>query len=341
MRSVNPVADEWTEDYVLFAASSRTVLLTEPFKRFLEYAEGERLRPVLLTDVEAELSPFVTMAMLGAGGFWAVQTATGAVFNGLTGYQITGFSDLWEQPSEDRLRIPLLAEASATPAGVLMFDLHAHQRAAATTLIGDLGGQLVTSLGGSPLDVWGLVEPLASGWDTRRLTEVARAGMPDSETVLTRGPDGSFCTMQVVRTPRGLLEHVKGGVPIGAYPFELAGAVERASAALTLIAERFQPTVGFVSLAEFDPGAVQGVSAKRPEAPLAVVIGPRAVHEMKIDVDKIVQFHDATVLGRRRVPSLLVRFSRTDAGLWEQLAHLTRNIGPANVLAASGVMRRA
>lgn len=338
--SVNPVADEWTDDYIVFAASSRSVLLTEPLIRFLEYAEGERLRPVLLTDADAELSPFVTMAMLQAGGYWAAQTATGGVFNGLTGFQVRGFSELWDHPSEDRQRIPTMAQASLTPAGVLMFDVHAHERASASTLIGELGTRLVQHLGGGALDVWGPAEPMTHAWDPRAITEVARRSMPDSETVLTGAPDGSFCTMQVVRTPRGLLEHVKGGVPIGGYPFELAGVVEKASAALTLIAEQFQPTVGFVSLAEFDPGTVQGVSPKRPEAPLAVVIGPRGVHEMKIDVDKIVQHHDATVLGRRRVPGLLVRFSRTDAGLWEQLAHLTSNIGPANVLAASGVMRR-
>lgn len=340
MRSVNPVADEWTDSYVVFAASSRAVLLSEPFVRFLDYAESVRLRPILLTDSDATLSPFVTMAMLRVGGYWAVRTATGAVFNGLTGYEIRGFHELWEQPDEPRERIPGLTQASSTPQGVLMFDVHAHQRAAAATMIGDLGAAMVSALGGTELDVWGLAEPLTQAWDVAQITETARRGMPESDTVLTRGPDGSFCTMQVARTPRGLLEHVKGGVPIGAYPFSLSEIVDRAGSALTRVVESFQPTVGFVSLAEFDPGTRQGVTAKRPEAPLAVIIGPRGVHEMKVDVEAIVRNHDAVVLGRRRVPSLLVRFSDPDHGLWEQLAHLTRNLGPAGVLAAAGVIRR-
>lgn len=81
-------------------------------------------------------------------------------------------------------------------------------------------------------------------------------------------------------------------------------------------------------------------SAKRPEVPLAVLIGPRGVHEMEIDVEAIRAQHDAVVLGRRRVPSLLVRFSGAETGLWQQLADLARDIGPSKVLAASGVMRR-
>lgn len=341
MKAVNPVADEWTDEYCLFAASSRSVLLTEPLAQFLAYAASVHLRPVLVSGSDASLSPFVTMAMLRAGGFWAVHDPRGGVYNGLSGERISQVPDLWGRGDAEGERLGALSTIGLTPAGVLMFDVYGHQRASAGTLVGQMGTDLVRHLGGGELDVWGLYEPLLEPWNVRRVTETARRGMPDSDPILARAADGSFCQVQVARTPRGLLEQAKGGVPVGGYPAGLGPVVETASAALTLIAEAYQPTIGFVSLAEFDPGVVQGVSAKRPEAPLAVFIGPRAVHEMSIDIDRIVRQHDATVLGRARVPSILVRFSDAEHGLWDQLAYLAYNIGPGKILAAAGIARKA
>ncbi|WP_258724389.1 DUF6177 family protein [Cellulomonas sp. NS3] len=338
MHIVHPVADEWDDEYAVFVASGRSVLLSEPLAAFLDFARTERLRPVLVTSADARLSPFVSLAMRRAAGHWAVRHEDGRVFDGLSGYRIDSFPDLWQRSgTEDRDRLGTFERWSAEPRGALMFDVFAHQRAAADTRIGELAASVVGSLGGQPLDVWGLHEPLVEAWDTAVLTETARRGMPASELMHARGPDGSFVDVAVARTRRGVLEQVKGGVPVGAYPGTIGGVVAQASATLAAVAEAFQPTIGFVSLAETDEGVTQGVSAKRLEVPLAVVIGPRGVHDLRVDPAQLAERHDVTVLGRKRLPSVLVRFSDPDVGLWAQLVAFAHDLGYDRIAAATGL----
>jgi hypothetical protein len=333
---VHPVADEQGEDYTVYAASARSVLLTEPLAAFLDHAVTEHYRPVLLTGADARLSPFVSLAMRRAGGLWAVEDG-GSVYDGLSGYRIDAFADMWRRSGTERDRLGTFTAWTATPQAVAMFDVYAHQRAAADTRIGDLAATAVQSLGGAAPDVWGLHEPLVDRWDAATLTETARRSMPVSEVMHARSPDGSFCDIAVGRTRRGILEQVKGGVPIGGYPESIGDVVSRASATLALVTERFQPTIGFVSLAEFDDGVTQRPSAKRLEVPLAVLIGPRGVHDLGMDPQDLARRHDVTVLGRPRTPSVLVRFSRPDVGLWAQLLAFAHDLGAERITEATGL----
>ena len=336
MTGVHPVADEWTEEYVVYVSSASRVLLTDPFTSFLEYATAERLRPVLVTGADAVVSSFVSLAMRRAGGHWAVRDGEGRVFDALSGYRVFQFADLWERADTDRERLASFSRRRQ-PHGVLTFDVFAHQRAAAETVVGGLAPAVTAALGGTELDVWGLTEPLTDVWSTAAVTETARRAMPQSPVMHARGRNGTFVDISVARTKRGILEQVKGGVPVGTYEHRTAQLIDRASATLTMVAEQFRPTIGFVSVAEFDVGTVQGASGKRPEVPLAALIGPRGVHDLEIDIDALSREHDVTLLGRRRIPSLLVRFSARDKGMWAQLLAFAWDLGLEKVAAAAGL----
>ncbi len=343
MNIVHPVADEWGEDYAVFAASAEHVILSEPLAAFLDYAVTERLRPVLMTSTGTRLSPFVSLAMRRAGGLWAVQSAGGATYDGLSGYRIDTLRDLWERPGQGTERLPSYTTLATTHEqqfpGVLMFDVFAHQRAASDTTVGTLSEAMITALGGSPLELWGPFEPLVDRWDTRVLTEVARREMPATEALHGLSRDGSFVDLFVGRTRRGILEQIKGGVALRRYPDHIGGLVQTASQALATIADEFQPTIGFVSLAETDIGTWVEPAAKRPEVPLAVIIGPRGVHDLDIDAAALAEKHDITMLGRKRTPSLLVRFSNPDQGLWAQLVAFAHDLGAERIAAATGLGR--
>ena len=88
MHIVHPVADEWDDEYTVFVASGRSVLLSEPLAAFLDHATTERLRPVLVTSADARLSPFVSLAMRCAAGHWAVRHEDGRVFVERTAYRL-------------------------------------------------------------------------------------------------------------------------------------------------------------------------------------------------------------------------------------------------------------
>ena len=170
MPACHPVADEWTEEYTVYVASARSVRLTSPLAAFLDHAVTEGLRPVLMTSPDAALSPFVSLAMRRAGGFWAVQDADGYTYDALSGYRIFGFADLWAQVDTGRERLESFSAWSPRPHGVLMFDAYVHQRAATETVLGRLGAEAVTALGGEALDVWGVEEPLTDPWSAAQVT---------------------------------------------------------------------------------------------------------------------------------------------------------------------------
>ena len=339
MQLLHPVADEWTEEYTVYVASSRSVLLTSPLAAFIDHASTEGLRPVLMTSPDAELSSFVSLAMRRAGGFWAVQDAEGYTYDALSGYQIFGFDDLWAQVDTSRDRLESFSAWSPRPHGVLMFDAYVHQRAATETVLGRLGAEAVTALGGAAVDVWGMEEPLTDPWNVSQVTELARRSMPVSPTMRARAADGSFVDIAAGRTPRGILEHAQGGVPVGSFLGHTPKLIDRAASMLTMLTQRFVPTVAFVSIAEFDDGTVQRASAKRPEAPLAALLGARAVRDLDVDFDALARSHDVLQLGRRRNPSLLVRFSLPNRGLWEQLLAFGYDLGAERVAAAVGLDR--
>lgn len=336
MRIVHPLADEWTDEYAVYVADTAAVLLTDPLDSFLHWSVSEGLRPVLMTGENATLTPFASVAMNRAGGLWAVRTPHG-VFDGLTGYRIAGFEQLWRRETLEGERLPGFEQPQPQPQGLLGYDVFGVQRAVAETRVGGLARTVQRALGGAEFDVWGLTEPLLEPFSVDRVTETARRTMPESDVMHVRAADGSFCDLTVGRTRRGIIEHVAGGVPIGDYPQHLAPLIETATRALLAVETEHQPTIGFVSVAEVEPGVLQRAAARRPEVPLAVLLGPRAVHDLAADVERLKAEHDVLVLGRPRLPSLLVRFARTDRGSWAQLMAFAHDLGVERVQEVAGL----
>lgn len=336
MRIVHPLADEWTEQYAVFVAAHDSVLLTDPLDAFLQWSLSEGLRPVLVTGRAARLSPLVSLAMHRSGGCWAVRDE-GRVYDGLTGFRVGSFPELWADQAPGRERLDTFDRLDHGTSAVLGYNMFGHQRAAAETRVGGLAETVHESLGGRGLDVWGLTEPLLEPFSVDVVTETARRTMPNSPPLHAKAADGSYCAIQVGRTRRGILEHVVGGVPFGPYPNELAPAVERATRTLTAVESNHQPTIGFVSLVDAAPDLRQTAAIRRPEVPLAVLLGPRAVHDLGARVDGLRDRHDVLQLGRRRLPSLLVRFSRPDVGSWAQLMAFAHDLGVDRVQAAAAV----
>lgn len=339
MHVVHPLADEWTDEYAVYVADTTAVLLTDPLDSFLQWSVSEGLRPILVSGPDARVSPPASLALNRAGGFWVVRTPHGA-FDALTGYRLSGFPELWESRVPSGERLPSFAAPQPEPQGVLGYDIFGHQRAVAQTRVGELAGTVQRALGGAGFDLWGLTEPLLEPFAVDRVTETARRGMPDSDVLHARAGDGSYAAITASRTRRGILEHVTGGTPIGDYPNQLAPLVEAATRALMAVQAAHQPTIGFVSLAEVAPGVAQTVGIRRPEVPLAVLLGPRAVHDLAAEIDGLRQRHDVLVLGRPRLPSLLVRFSRTDQGSWSQLIAFAHDLGVERVQQVAGLAWR-
>ncbi|WP_424467612.1 DUF6177 family protein [Pseudoclavibacter helvolus] len=331
---VDPLSDERGSDgagggYTVYWASAERVTLSRPLQRFLIDAQFARLRPILVTTDQAHVSSFVADAFQAAGGYWAV-SADGAMFDAFRGTRIRSFGDFWmPRPGREAEPHPTLSVERARTAPSFVFDVYVRDRADDRTLVGGVADQLVTGLGGAGLARWGLVEPLALPWSHAAITESMRRQMPVTERHYAAGDDGSAVSLAVSRTKAGILEHVRGVVPIrdaalaplAHTPGGSLAAHPRVLDTLRELAERNRVSVALLSTGEVEQrdgsfGRLPGV--RRPEQPLAVLLGARAVRDLGVDVDALAEQHDITTVGLRRAPALIVRLSGDDP-LWYQL----------------------
>lgn len=341
--AIHPFADEWTDDYAVFVASSERVAVSAPFRHFLMDCVADGRRPVLMSSATASVTAHAALAMQAAGAVWAAH-ADGGVFDARSGYRIGAFADLWLDGSTDRERLHGFQSPPDDATGAIVFDVHATSRASEETMIGPLADHMVDGFGGGALERWGEDEPLAEPWRHDAATRWVRGQMPVTDVLRAAGPGGSFCTINVARTPIGLIEHVRGAVPVGSGALDSSSPAALAAhpamtATLTTLVERFRPTVAMISHADFDRlgvGLGQSVRPRRTDQPLAMLIGPRAVRDLRVDVDALASVHDVTAVGSARMPSLLVRLSRPEL-LWVQLRAFVHDVGVESIASVLGL----
>lgn len=329
MEVVNPFADVRTDEYTLFESAARQVTYSAPLRNFLGAARGESLRPVLVTREDAQVSVPLLAALRDASGFWAFRGADGAIYDDTFGRRVSAIPELWQGSQAAPEYHPMYESITADGfVGSVTFDVFASHQAAQETQIGPLAEHLLAGFGARPIDRYGREEPLVGWWNRAALTEQLRREMPASDHHHVATPDGSWARIAVARTGSGLLERVNGMVPSGA--FREPAATDRAPALASSTAllqtmrglvDHFHPIGAMISYGAFVPteaGLAQPVGPTVANQPLAMLLGPRAVRELRVSPKAFRNRHDVTTLGPGRVPSLLVRMSGPDP-LWDQL----------------------
>lgn len=342
----SPFADEWGPDYRALLCSSERVTLTAAVRGFIRDAREGRVKPILGTSTAAHLGWFVADELRFSGGLWVVRGEDGAIYDGRSGYRLQRLQDLWEKPVGGRERLWSFRELAPNARGAFFFDVFTRERAQERTRCGVVAEHMVAGFGGGRLVRWGECEPLARVWNRADVTGSLRAQMPTSRRHLARGERGESVSIQVSRTRTGLLEHTRGLVPAGVYgrPEGFSEGVSLAmhpvvTETLQGLVEGFRLNVAMVSYSEvvdLDGSLGQIVSRRRMDVPLAVVIGAPAVRDLRIDVADLSARHDVTLLGLRRAPSLLVRFSGRDE-LWHQLVAFAHDLDQERLAAALAV----
>lgn len=349
---IDPLSDERGPDgagggYTVYWASAERVTLSRPLQRFLIDAQFSRLRPILVTTDQAHVSSFVADAFQAAGGYWAVSHG-GAMIDAFRGTRIRSFGDFWmPQPGLGPEPHPTLSRLREHSVPSFVFDVYVRDRADDRTLIGGAADLLVAGLGGAGIERWGLVEPLAQRWSHAAVTESMRRQMPVTERHYAAGSDGSTVSLAVSRTKSGILEHVRGAVPIRDADLAALARDPRGSLAahprvldtLRELAEASRVNVALLSTGEVEErggsfGRLPGV--RRPEQPLAVLLGARAVRDLAVDVDALAEQHDVTTVGLRRAPAIIVRLSGGDP-LWYQLRALATDLDQERLASALAV----
>lgn len=337
--SVHPLADEWAGDYALFKVEHDRVVFSRPLRHFLAECRDSERRPVLLTGPRAVISPQLYTAMAEGAVHWAFLDE-GRVFDARSGLRLGSIPDLWTRGDAARERHPgVVADGSAVPA--VLFDVYASERATHDTVVGPLVDHLVNGMAGGRVARWGRDEPLAEVWDHGAVTREAQRRMPASDVMLAESDLGAWASLTVARTRDGLIQRVHGGVPLptlGAVPAD--GLRDRVmpfvTSALSGLVDGFRPRIALISaglLREHGDGYGFRVGAQPVDAPLAMLIGPRAVRDLRLDFRAMEEDHDVTLLGPGRVPSALVRMTGP-APLWTQLRAFASDLDEERLAAA-------
>lgn len=362
----HPAVDGSDDAILQHETRSEVVHLSEARSDLLRRASTDGRRVVLVTDERSSLTYPMHDALVGTGGVWVVREDGGTLRDGTDGRVLSSVS-----AATDRTAPVLTAAGAAAPSGPaaaavspvflraqptgdgpvaadvrrrldaplgrqLVVSVSVRHQARRTTLLGRTAEILAERLTGGPVLGWGVREPALVPWDRTALTAYARGRMPEDARLVVVG-DGFVGTVVVRRTSAGLEETTQLLVHAGPSASDAARAVvDVVPAALEQLSATLVPLFGLVTTRTGRADLLVPSVLETPVVPLAMLLGPPAVRELGLDLRLMADQHDAQVVGRRRVPGVVVPLGTFDHADWDRLAGVARTLGADRVLAAVG-----
>lgn len=282
-------------------------MLDTELETFFDAVERSGRQSALVTSPDARLSPFLDAELRSAETTWILRDGEGNHVDAVTGSRVGEIRYATGPRMVDPSRIPDPTADGLVVEAVVRF------RATGGLRLGAVTERIVRALELPVPQVWGHREPLQRPWSVDAVTAAARTAMP--EPSLLRATGEIHAWLGVRRTPRGISETTRVLVP----PQLLGGPPEAAVDAVTdVLTRQFQ--VELATLLRF-PTSPSGwrIPGRVPQpSPVALVLGPRGVRELRLP-DELPDSVEATLVGRQRLPSQLLRFTDR-ARAWQHLA---------------------
>ncbi|MDO5494248.1 MAG: DUF6177 family protein [bacterium] len=333
-----PAIDERTDRYVAFMSPRRLVELTPGLALFLATAEVDGRVPILVTSEDSEVSGLLAMEMARSGGRWAVRRRDGVVVDALANRELSSLDDLLDAKLlAARPHADLAGPDDTEGTAVIGLEVLAHHRPLAEIEMGRVLEDTCDLLGLARPDVFGVTEPLTQVWDRRRLTALARHEMPSSSRFRVGAPGDAWFTLKYDRGPTGVVERLRGWVPVGTWEEAEPRVVDTAERLLEGLHRGTTMIAGIVSLMDMDSRGRQGVRRRHMELPRAIYLGPWALRETSADRELLVREFGARELRGTRESSLLFRFDGPPKEIVLQLARGISAVGVPEMLAAFGL----
>jgi hypothetical protein len=318
------LADELADDRIVHAAMANRVILGDQLGGMLEMAAADGLRPVLVTQGDAALSPFVWHAMGLARVHWAVRVADGPVFDARSGCQLTSFGDMWEPPSHRRRRHPRFRAPLLDSEAVLWVDIALRRRLRGVRAAA-LAARLLHELAAARPEVWDTREPLLRPWHPGEADETARRSGPALLPVLVRGSRATYATLGSGVTALGRVDRVGVGIPLGAWRGPRPDIAARTREVLTRVAAETRPLYALAALSETGTAGVRTPTRRRPDVPMAAVVGDDVRTALGADAGLLAAGpHTAVDAGKG---TTVVTFDGGTGALWTRLGALASTAG--------------
>ncbi len=145
--------------------------------------------------------------------------------------------------------------------------------------------------------------------------------------------DDSFSAIAAVRRTRvGVEETITGIARAGDAATGLPDVAERARGSLTALAEA--TALPMIAMMSAGPGRADLMADQYrvpPPVPVAALIGPRAIRNLAADPVMLAQQFNASTVGRKRIPSVLVDFISAGTAPWIEAQRFAESLGAANI----------
>lgn len=329
----HPLVDYVDRGCAVIESRAEIVYFSEAFADLLSSVGRHGLIPVMVTRPDARLTFAARYYLEAAEGLWAIRTDEGLV-DLRDGAVYQGAGDLADASVSGSM--PALAAPSPAPDAMhLYFSVSVQHTAGDDTVLGE-GAEILAGLADERLTAWGVHEPATLRWDRAGYSEAARQGMPDESRFVLAGSDANFhATAAVRRTRAGVEETITGIACVGSAATGLPEVGKRARQSLTTLAETTAlPMIAMMSAAPGRADLMADQYRVPVPVPVAAVIGPRAMRNLTADPVMLTQQFTASIVGRKRIPSVLVDFVSAGTAPWLEAQRFAEALGARNIEAA-------
>ncbi|MFT2710873.1 DUF6177 family protein [Clavibacter sp. Sh2126] len=315
----HPLIEEMGDGFLVIRSTARILHLSALRSGLLADAGAAAKRVLIVTPPQTRLTFAMLQALRLFDGRWAVSAGDGLRLAG-TDTLIAGPSEAWTAAAAagERRRDGASAAWTQVTVSARYVDASAFEAGRVA--------EVVASETGTRLEGWGAIEPAASDWSPRGMTEWVRGRLPDVSRIVVHG-SGASGTLRAWQAPSGIYEETKLVVR-GAIPAEGAARLMRRLHGVAQIQFAFAVAMAGAEDLTF--------SADPPHAvePRAALVGPRAVRDWAFPTAGLEAAGVLTRIGHPRTPSLLLQFGSGPAPAWADLETALRAFGPETVVSA-------
>ena len=334
--AAHPSVDLLTAARAVIISQRPVVGLSSWLTDVISRTADDELTVTLVTPATTRLTlPVRTLVAEGLAQ-WLVRPADGTFYDGLRGNPVIFDGVDFTDEAGRAAQFDEPPAHPGPPCWQVIISLTVEHRATVQAQLGGALEILTRALTGAPPVGWGVHEPVSQPWNRAELTTLARRRMPLETLLIATGADSSMiATIRPGRTQRGLEESVLCLINAGPVTRPVEDVARSVREALREVADT--ETVGF-AVAHVRPGRgdlTEPGQARATPAPLAILVGPRAVRAIGRARFFRPSLPIAVDVGRPRAPGLLIGLGAEGAEPWRELSDLVLALGADRVRAAA------
>jgi len=337
----HPLVDSVGDGHVVSYSAAALVHASEGRTSLIVESARAGLRVVFVTPASSRLT-FGMMQLLGATrSKWVLQAESGALTDGLTGRPLGAVSDVLhpgETTGSDPAAPSSITAADAPTRSWLQLTVSVHLQARDETRVGGTLAFLAERVAGAAPAGWGVHEPAGLAWDRDNVDRYVRSRMPRETRLHVTGQAGLALdgVLRVTRSARGLVEETKLLIALADDDTAVEQSIRAVPGVFADLAATESVLVGSAFVLRGPADLAVSAALGAPPLPVAMVLGPRAVRDLGMDLLVAEERFGAIRAGRPRIPSIVLPFTREGSGSWEQYLSVAGSFDPESVARAFG-----